>query len=87
MCRTLIGWHLAEPGGHTNTNVWQANSGLDAIPTDSGTPDPALQRNGALGVFRAASLRYIAATAPYMHDGRFANAFLTESEFSDPFPP
>jgi cytochrome c peroxidase len=55
-----------------NTNVWQANNGLDAIPTDPGTLDPALQRNGALGVFRAASLRNIAVTAPYMHDGRFA---------------
>jgi cytochrome c peroxidase len=56
---------------HANTNVWQANNGLDSIPTDSGTQDPALQRNGSLGVFRAASLRNIAVSSPYMHDGRF----------------
>jgi len=54
------------------TNVWQANNGLDAIPTDPGTQVPALQRNGTQGVFRAASLRNIAVTGPYMHDGRFA---------------
>jgi cytochrome c peroxidase len=54
------------------TNVWQANNGLDAVPADVGTQVPALQRNGSIGVFRAASLRNIAVTAPYMHDGRFA---------------
>ena len=54
------------------TNVWQANNGLDQVPTDPGTQVPALQRNGARGVFRAASLRNIALTGPYMHDGRFA---------------
>jgi cytochrome c peroxidase len=55
-----------------NTNVWQANNGLDAVPTDPGTLNPAFQRNGSIGVFRAASLRNIAVSAPYMHDGRFA---------------
>jgi cytochrome c peroxidase len=54
------------------TNVWQANNGLDLVPQDPGTTVPALQRNGSVGVFRAASLRNIALTAPYMHDGRFA---------------
>jgi cytochrome c peroxidase len=54
-----------------NTNVWQANNGLDVVPADPGVNDPALQRSGALGVFRAASLRNIAMTSPYMHDGRF----------------
>jgi cytochrome c peroxidase len=54
------------------TNVWQANNGLDAIPTDLGTQVPALQRDGSQGVFRAASLRNIAVSGPYMHDGRFA---------------
>lgn len=54
------------------TNVWQANNGLDAVPTDPGTQVPALQRDGSVGVFRAASLRNIAVTGPYMHDGRFA---------------
>jgi cytochrome c peroxidase len=54
------------------TNVWQANNGLDLVPLDPGTTVPALQRDGSVGVFRAASLRNIALTAPYMHDGRFA---------------
>jgi cytochrome c peroxidase len=31
-----------------------------------------LQRDGSRGVFRGASLRNIAVTGPYMHDGRFA---------------
>jgi cytochrome c peroxidase len=54
------------------TNVWQANNGLDQVPADPGTTVPAFQRDGSVGVFRAASLRNIALTAPYMHDGRFA---------------
>jgi cytochrome c peroxidase len=53
-------------------NVWHANNGIDAVPTDPGTQVLALQRNGSIGVFRAASLRNIAASGPYMHDGRFA---------------
>jgi cytochrome c peroxidase len=39
------------------------NNGLDLVPLDPGS---------ANGLFRAASLRNIAVTAPYMHDGRFA---------------
>ena len=54
-----------------SSNVWQANNGLDAIPTDPGTRIPALQRDGSQGVFRAASLRNVALSGPYMHDGRF----------------
>jgi cytochrome c peroxidase len=55
-----------------NNNDWQANNGLDANPVDPGALDPALRRDGSRGIFRAASLRNIARTAPYMHDGRFA---------------
>lgn len=40
-----------------------ANNGLDAQFTDPGAGN---------GAFRAASLRNIAVTAPYMHDGRFS---------------
>jgi cytochrome c peroxidase len=40
-----------------------ANNGLDAILTDPGDHE---------GSFSAASLRNIAVTSPYMHDGRFA---------------
>lgn len=39
------------------------NNGLDAIPTDLGALS---------GQFRGGSLRNVVATAPYMHDGRFA---------------
>ena len=53
-------------------NIWQANNGLDAVVTDPGTTRPAMQRDGSEGVFRPASLRNVALTAPYMHDGRFA---------------
>jgi len=55
-----------------NTNVWQANNGLEEFPTDPGTLIEAFRRDGSLGVFRAASLRNIAVSGPYMHDGRFA---------------
>ncbi|HEY7641117.1 MAG TPA: cytochrome c peroxidase [Steroidobacteraceae bacterium] len=40
-----------------------ANNGLDLVPADPGSGE---------GRFRAASLRNVAVTAPYMHDGRFA---------------
>ena len=40
-----------------------ANNGLDLAPADPGLGE---------GRFRAASLRNVAVTAPYMHDGRFA---------------
>jgi cytochrome c peroxidase len=39
-----------------------ANNGLDLEPADPGSSG---------GQFRAASLRNVAVTAPYMHDGRF----------------
>jgi len=48
-------------------NEQEANNGLDVVPTD-----PGIRGDGAVGVFRAAALRNIAVTAPYMHDGRFA---------------
>jgi cytochrome c peroxidase len=41
-----------------------ANNGLDVLPLDPGAGD---------GTFHPPSLRNIAVTAPYMHDGRFAN--------------
>ncbi|MCH7885555.1 MAG: SUMF1/EgtB/PvdO family nonheme iron enzyme [Planctomycetes bacterium] len=39
------------------------NTGLDLVPLDQGA---------ALGAFKVPSLRNVALTAPYMHDGRFA---------------
>lgn len=56
----------------TSINIWHANNGIDAIPSDPGTVIPAFQRNGSIGVFRAPALRNIATSAPYMHDGCFA---------------
>lgn len=53
-------------------NEWQANNGLDLIPADPGVQNIALMQNSSTGVFRAAALRNIAVTGPYMHDGRFA---------------
>jgi cytochrome c peroxidase len=54
------------------SNIWHANNGIDDTVTDPGALNPAHRRDGSLGVFRAPSLRNIARTAPYMHDGRFA---------------
>ena len=52
-------------------NIWQANNGIDSVPTDPGATDPSMSR-GFVGVFRPASLRNIEVSGPYMHDGRFA---------------
>jgi cytochrome c peroxidase len=59
-----------EPNAHTN--VWQSNNGLDATPTDPGITEQSINNGGSGGAFRAASLRNIAVSGPYMHDGRFA---------------
>jgi len=61
--------------GNPNNPLWTDNNfhnnGLDAMPTDPGlgkvTGDPSDN-----GKFRSPSLRNLAFTAPYMHDGRFA---------------
>ena len=60
--------------GNENNPLWTDNkfhnNGLDATPTDLGlaiaTGDP-----NDNGKFRTPSLRNLAFTAPYMHDGRF----------------
>jgi cytochrome c peroxidase len=57
---------------HGGANEWQANNGLDLVPADPGVQNIALMQNSSTGVFRAAALRNIAVTGPYMHDGRFA---------------
>jgi cytochrome c peroxidase len=53
--------HCHTIGVHTNDRP--ANNGLDAQFTDPGAGN---------GEFRATSLRNIAVSGPYMHDGRFA---------------
>lgn len=48
-----------------HANPFPANNGLDDTITDPGTA-------AGRGEFRAASIRNIAVSGPYMHDGRFA---------------
>jgi len=57
----------------TNVFVGDAarNNGLDATITDEGVGG-VTGNNNDLGEFKAPSLRNIALTGPYMHDGRFA---------------
>lgn len=58
------------------TNLGFANNGLDASATLEDFPDAGLGRVTGVkydnGKFRVPTLRNIAVTAPYMHDGRFA---------------
>jgi cytochrome c peroxidase len=46
----------------TFASPWPANNGIDEVTVDPGAGD---------GAFRVSSLRNIASTGPYMHDGRF----------------
>ena len=56
--------------GSTFTDFSYRNNGLDSIPNDSGRYRITL--NAAdVGKFKVPTLRNIALTAPYMHDGRF----------------
>lgn len=69
------------------------NNGLDAQPVDAGRMDVTGEKYD-LGRFRVPTLRNIALTGPYMHDGRFAtleevldhyNDHISESETLSPF--
>jgi cytochrome c peroxidase len=51
-----------------------SNNGLDEVFTDPGSGD---------GHFRTASLRNVAFTAPYMHDGRFATLREVVDHYND----
>ena len=55
----------------TFNNDWQADIGLDLVYTDPGITVQAFRR-GVQGAFHSASLRNLALTPPYMHDGRFS---------------
>lgn len=61
-----------------------ANIGLDMEPIDqgAGSHDP-----NQKGIFRAPSLRNIALTAPYMHDGRFEDLAAVIDHYSDNVKP
>jgi cytochrome c peroxidase len=56
--------------GGTFTDFGYRNTGLDSIPADSGRARITLNPTD-MGKFKTPSLRNIALTAPYMHDGRF----------------
>lgn len=58
-------------GGNLLTNSSFANNGLDAEPLQLGR-SAVTKLDADKGKFRVPSLRNIALTAPYMHDGRFA---------------
>lgn len=69
------------------------NTGLDVSPTDSGRERVTGQKIDR-GRFRVVTLRNIALTAPYMHDGRFTtleevvqhySEHVQETEFLSPF--
>ena len=57
-------------GGPRTFNETYHNNGLDSEPIDSGREDVTHQDYDR-GRFRVVTLRNIALTAPYMHDGRF----------------
>jgi cytochrome c peroxidase len=56
--------------GGTFSDFGYRNTGLDSIPADSGRAIITMNMTDA-GKFKTPSLRNIALTAPYMHDGRF----------------
>lgn len=58
-------------GGANFSNHGFANNGLDLAPADAGRW-LATKRAADRGLFAVPSLRNVAVTAPYMHDGRFA---------------
>ena len=59
-CHTSHNFHMSAP----------RNNGLDLIYEDEGVGEHT-QNPADIGKFKASSLRNIALTAPYMHDGRF----------------
>ena len=57
-------------GGPLMQNMSFANNGLDATPKDAGRYE-VTKKEGDRGKFAVPSLRNVAVTGPYMHDGRF----------------
>jgi len=69
-------------GGPKTFNEMYHNNGLDRIPRDSGRADVTGMPYD-LGRFRVVTLRNIALTAPYMHDGRFKTLQEVIDHYSD----
>ncbi|MEZ4985629.1 MAG: cytochrome c peroxidase [Saprospiraceae bacterium] len=65
-----IGCHSTE--AFINPDNGPTNNGLDAASTDDLGVFEAINNPAFLGAFKVPSLKSIALTAPYMHDGRFA---------------
>jgi cytochrome c peroxidase len=59
-----------------------ANNGLDPYPTDLGF-GKITNKEQDMGTFKAPSLLNIAATGPYMHDGRFTTLEQVINHYSD----
>jgi len=57
-----------------------ADIGLDAVPTDIGL---GANQQGMNGMFKIPSLRNVALTAPYMHDGRFTTLEQVVNHYSE----
>ncbi len=58
-------------GGPLFSDFAYKNNGLDLVALDAGRA-LVTKRDGDAGKFKTPSLRNVAVTAPYMHDGRFA---------------
>jgi len=69
-------------GGPRTFNETYHNNGLDTEPKDSGRAD-VTHKDYDLGRFRVVTLRNIALTAPYMHDGRFTTLAEVIDHYSD----
>jgi cytochrome c peroxidase len=65
-----IGCHSTE--AFINPDNGTTNNGLDAQSTDDLGVFEAIPNPAFLGTFKVPSLKSVALTAPYMHDGRFA---------------
>lgn len=73
-------------GGPKTFNETYHNNGLDRVFKDSGRADVTGMAYDR-GRFRVVSLRNIALTAPYMHDGRFATLQEVIDHYSDHIEP
>ncbi|HEY4336254.1 MAG TPA: cytochrome c peroxidase [Puia sp.] len=73
-------------GGPRTFNETYHNNGLDADPKDSGREAVTRQAYDH-GRFRVVTLRNIALTAPYMHDGRFNTLQEVIDHYSDHLQP
>lgn len=69
-------------GGPKNYMELFHNNGLDSIPKDAGI-ELLTQSPGDRGRFKVPTLRNIALTAPYMHDGRFKTLGEVVDHYSD----